>query len=458
MTSSLRDTLIVVGGGVTGLSVAFFAARAGKRVIVLEGALQVGGLLCTTEVNERPIEKFYHHFFTHDAELFWLLEQLNSTHLLEFKKASMGMYSTQKIYPFGGVLDLIRFKPLRILDKIRFIATTTYLGIFADWRSYESNSAEEWLKKWAGERCCNFIWRPLLKSKFGKYSHNIPVSWMVGRLQQRMRSRKKGKEQLGVIKGSSKELLKALEAALKSMGVELVVNAKVDQLKVVNNRVQGVKLVNGEEYISEDVVLTIPSPIAGKLVGTHDEKLAKNLQRLEYFKATCAIVELSNPLSNQYWLNIADQKLTIGGIIEQTNLVSQEEYNGSSIVYLSKYFTESDEFSHFSEEDKKQRMLEDLKSVFPDLKSQQILSVQIHSSNYAAPICELNFSERVTAVQSSVDGVYICNMQHVYPDERSINNAIIIAAKIGELIGVSSSHLPPKRKVLSGSIGFNKDG
>ncbi len=455
MTTSLRDTLIVVGGGVTGLSVAFIAARAGKKVVVLEGAPQVGGLLCTTEVNERPIEKFYHHFFTHDAELFWLLKQLNSTHLLEFKKASMGMYSNQKIFPFGGVIDLIRFKPLRVLDKIRFIATTSYLGLFADWRSYESISAEEWLKKWAGERCYHFIWRPLFESKFGKYSHNIPVSWMVGRLQQRMRSRKKGKEELGVIKGSSKELLKALEAALQSMGVELVVNAKVDQLQVTNNSVKGVKLVNGEEYKSENVILTVPSPIAGKLIGTHNLKLATDLGNLEYFKATCAIVELKSPLSDQYWLNIADQTLTTGGIIEQTNLVSQEEYNGSSIVYLSKYFTEKDEFSSLSEEEKKQLMLVDLKSVFPALESKQILSVQIHSSNFAAPICELNFSERIIDVQSSINGLYVCNMQHVYPDERSINNAIITAAKTCELIGVSNSYLPPKRKVLPGSVGFN---
>ena len=40
-------------------------------------------------------------------------------------------------------------------------------------------------------------------------------------------------------------------------------------------------------------------------------------------------------MTNYYWLNIADEKLSFGGIIEQTNFIRPSFYNNNHIVYLS---------------------------------------------------------------------------------------------------------------------------
>ena len=45
-------------------------------------------------------------------------------------------------------------------------------------------------------------------------------------------------------------------------------------------------------------------------------------------------------------------------------------------------------------------------------------------------------------------------MAHVYPDERSVNNSIRVAAETVRVMGHDSS-IVPKGRSLSGSIGFD---
>ena len=68
--------LLIVGGGITGLSAAYFAAKKGLKVTVIEAGKTFGGLLSTFEIGGNRLEYYYHHFFTHDEELNFLINDL----------------------------------------------------------------------------------------------------------------------------------------------------------------------------------------------------------------------------------------------------------------------------------------------------------------------------------------------------------------------------------------------
>jgi len=154
----IASDLVIIGGGVTGLSAADMAAVAGEKVTVIEAGEQFGGLLSTFEIGGNRLEYYYHHFFTHDRELHWLINELGLKEKLFYRKTSMGVFNRGKIYRFDSPLDLMRFKPVNFFDKIRFGLTSIYLGKLANWRKNEHLPCISWFSKWAGKTTTSALW------------------------------------------------------------------------------------------------------------------------------------------------------------------------------------------------------------------------------------------------------------------------------------------------------------
>lgn len=365
----------------------------------------------------------------------------------------MGIYSNGKINDFSTPSDLLKLNQLSFVDKIRFGLTSIYLGNYAKWKNYENVSALNWFEKWTGPRVVNMIWAPLLRVKFGKHYDKVPLAWMIGRLKQRMNSRKSGDEKLGYVNGSLKVLLDALIEKLETFNVELVTKSKVDKLVFSSNTITGVE-TGLKNYSADQVVMTIPSPYIVDLVKQQSPLLGEQLANIEYFGAICTIYEMNQKLSDIYWLNIAANDFPFGGIIEHTNFISPEKYGGKHIVYLSRYFTQDEEIAKMTNEEIILLMLKKLKQVYPEIEDSWIDKTHVFKTNTAATVCDLNFSNKITDVKTPIDQLYIANMAHIYPDERSVNNSIRVAADTCNVMGINSEFVT-KGITLAGSIGFD---
>ncbi len=448
----MNNNLTIVGGGITGLAAAYIASKAGKKVRLIEGSNQFGGLLNTFPIGGNRLEYFYHHFFTHDAELNWLLKELGLEKEVFFSNTTMGVFRDGKIHDFNTPIDLLKFEPVSWLGKFRFALTSLFLGKFADWRKYEHLSTLDWFYHWAGKNVTEALWKPLLLIKFGPYADKVPLSWMIGRLRQRMNSRKQGNEKLGYLKGSLQVLLDALLIRLESAGVELISNAPVQKLLVRNNLLEGIETPLGK-IEGGDFLLTIPGLYLPALLKVHHEDLARQFEKIEYFGAICVVLELDRPLSNIYWLNVADEGFPFGGIIEQTNLLPAAAYNGSHIAYLSRYFAKEEAIAAMKKEEVAEMMLAALPKIYPGFEKSWVKKVHIFRTMAAATVCDCNFSQKIPPCKTPIQRLFIANMAHVYPDERSANNAIRVAAEACKVMEIDSDFVPSNAS-LSGQIGF----
>ena len=448
-----RSDIVVIGGGITGLCIAYLAAKSGKTVTVLESGDRFGGLLDTFEVGGTHLEKFYHHFFLQDRELHWLLSELNLADKAVYRESKMGVYSGGKIYNFSTLKDLFSFSPLSLLDKVRFGITSFFLATFYNWKRHENQAAYAWLKSWSGKNVTRTIWGPLLRIKFGNYFSKVPLAWMIGRLGQRLKSRNGGKEMLGYLDGSLKVLCDKLILSLESLEVKLHNLTPATELIYKNGVVCGV-VAGQNRFEAETVIPTVPNQIIAALTNPIDTDLATELKKVEYFGAVCTVLELSKPLSNVYWLNMADTDFPFGGVIEQTNLLNPERYNDIHIAYLSRYFAKDEIIATMSEDDLKKIMLDGVRRAFPDFDEKNLLNVHVFRTNTAATVCDLNFSAKVNNCKSKIEGLVIANMIHVYPDERSVNNAIRVAANVCQSLGMDCSYIP-RGNSLAGKIGFD---
>lgn len=449
----MQKKITIIGGGITGLSAAYLAVNDGWEVKVLEGSAQPGGLLGTFQIGGNRLEHYYHHYFNSDAELLWLLRELKISDKVELRKTTMGIFQNNKIYDFNSPKDLLKFSPLGIMDKVRFLLTSIYLSKLANWEKWESVSALEWFYKYAGENVTDLIWRPLLEIKFGSYADNVPAAWMVGRLKQRLNSRKGIEEQLGYIKGSFQTLTETLVKRLKTQGVKIILNAQVEKLLIKDNKLYAAETTKG--IFNDGLFLaTIPTTHLSQMLRDYASEYAEELSKIEYFGAVCTILEMDRPLSNIYWLNIADPGFPFGGVIEHTNFISHDNYNGSHIVYLSRYFALNDPIASSSKKEILNQMITPLKRINPQFNESWIKNTYVFRTNSAATVCGLNFSEIVPNCETPIKNMYIVNMSHIYPDERSCNNAVRIAALACKKIGIDSS-MVPFGPSLSGFIGMD---
>lgn len=445
--------LTIIGGGITGLAAAYIAAKQGKKVVVLEASNQFGGLLSTFEVGGNKLEYFYHHFFTHDAEIHWLVKELGLSEKLIYKKTTMGTFRNQKLYAFNGMLDLLRFTPINFWGKIRFGLSGMYLGKIARWQDYEDVPALDWFYENAGKSATDALWKPMLDIKFGPYASKVPLSWMIGRMRQRLNSRKAGEEKLGYIKGGLDTLLQALLNKLRFLGVELIANAPVTSIDY--NSDDSIRSINTPtaSYRSYKYLSTIPGSIFAQLLPPFSITRDK-LEAIRYFGAVCVVLETNQKLSDTYWINIADPGFDFGGVIEHTNFIGPEEYNGIHITYLSRYFDTKDPLFNATDEQIKEKMVPQLRHIFKNFNPTIIERIHVFRSSYAATVCDLAFSQKVISCRTEFPNLYIANMAHIYPDERSVNNSIRVAAEACKTMGWDNVKVPEGAS-LSGKIGFN---
>lgn len=445
--------LTIIGAGITGLTAAYLAAKDGWEVTVLEGSSQPGGLMKTFQIGGGRLERYYHHFFITDAELIWLLKELGISDKLKFKKTTMGIFRKNKIYDFNSPNDLLGFNPMGLTDKLRFVLTSLYLGKLADWRKWEDVSALDWFYKYTGKSVTDSIWKPLLDIKFGSHAKQVPAAWMVGRLKQRMNSRKGVEEKLGYVIGSLQIVTDTIAKKLTSLGVKIILNARLEKLLMKNNTIHGVETTNG---IFNDglFLVTIATTHLTPLLRDNAFAYAEELSQIRYSGAICTILEMDRPLSDIYWLNIADPGFPFGGIIEHTNFISPDKYNGSHILYLSRYFAHDDDIASASKNEILKQMIKPLKKINSKFDVSCIKKTYVFRANNAATICGLNYSKIVPNCETPIKNMYIVNMSHIYPDERSCNNAIRTAAQACKKIGINSS-MVPYGKSLSGQIGMD---
>ncbi len=449
----MKQKITIIGGGLTGLSAAYLAAKDGWDVTVLEGSALIGGLIRTFRIGGNRLEQYYHHFFTNDAELLWLLRELKIIDKMEFRKTTMGVFRNNIIYDFNTPKDLLKFTPMGIMDKARFVLSSIYLGKLTNWQKWENITALDWFYKYAGKSATDSVWRPLLEIKFGPYANKIPTAWMVGRLKQRMNSRKGTEEHLGYIKGSLQTLTDTLSKSLKTLGVKIILNARVEKLLIKNNTLYGAETTIGT-FNNGFFLATLPTTHIVPLLRDNASDYAKELSKIGYIGAVCTILEMDRPLSNIYWLNIADPGFPFGGVIEHTNFISPDEYNGSHIVYLSRYFAQSDHLALASKNEIISHMIGPIKRINPQFNQSWIKNVYVFRTNMAATVCGLNFSGIVPNCETPIKNMYVVNMSHIYPDERSCNNSIRIAAQACKKIGIDSS-MVPFGSSLSGKIGMD---
>ena len=417
---------VIVGAGFTGLTAALELARAGKKVLVLEADTVPGGLASTFEFKDGvTIEKFYHHWFDNDEYVPKLVKSLGMEGDVVTMPSKTGMYFNGRHWRLSSPLDLLRFKPLSFIDRIRLGLVVLQVRRVKDWKAIEHLSIREWLEPLCGKNVFRIVWQPLLESKFSVFADLVNAVWMWKKLVLRGSTRDpKGGERLAYFRGGFGRLAQAIATELTRLGSQVRYDTPVTGVTTAHGRVTALHTPAGP--VTGDRYLFTPSfpTIAQCFEGAASPEWLASLRRVQYLANLCLTLELDRSLSDTYWLNVNDPGFPFVGVIEHTNFDSPDNYQGRHIVYLSRYLAKQDPLWAYADADYLAFCVQHLQRMFPALQRDWVLDFRIWRADYAQPVTERGYSAYVPAHTTPFANAWIGTMAQIYPQDRGTNYAI----------------------------------
>lgn len=437
MSDSSTKTIGIIGGGIAGLTAAYRLASAGHHVILWERDPELGGLARAFPVAGTHLELFYHHLFQSDREIAGLMDELGIGDKLKWIPSNVGYFADGKIWPLNGAFDLLRLGFLPIHDRIRLGLVTVYLQRVKKWHKFEKVTAHHWLRRALGQRAYDRTFGSQLRAKFGRYYDQIAMVWFWNKIYLRTTSRRSplDQEKLGYPEGSFNVIIDRLAEAARELGADLRTGIAPTSLKPRSDGRWSVNFEAPESPLAVDlIVATTPSSIFARLVPDLPASYRTRLDSTEYEAAVVAILQLDRPLSNIYWLNIADPDLTFTAVIEHTNFISPDRYQGHHFVYLSKYLEADHPYFTLSDEELLARYRTDLRKINPAFEESWIEQSWVFRARSAQPIVTLNYGEKLPPHRTPLPNLYLANMVQIYPEDRGTNYAVRLGNDISKLL------------------------
>jgi protoporphyrinogen oxidase len=428
VTPPVRD-VAVVGGGILGMTLALRLQGAGCRVTLLEAGPETGGLTVSQRIGGHTWDRFYHVILLSDQHLRGLLEELGLAERLRWGTTRTGFYCDGALYSLSDALEFLRFPPLGLLDKLRLAATIVYASRLTDWKALERIPVVDWLRRLSGPRTTERIWLPLLRSKLGENYRRASAAFIWAIIARMYAARRSGlkQEQFGYVEGGYGTVLRAFRERLNEAGVRILTGRPVTRVLEEGDRVSVERgEAGGLEF--DSVVLTVPCGQVAALCPQLTDAERTRLGGVVYQGIVCASLLLRRPLSGFYITNITDDRAPFTAVIEMTALVDPATFGGHTLVYLPRYLTQDDPFWAMSDEDVRDRFLEGLSRMHPDVGPEDVLAFQVARVREMLAVSTLNYSEAVMPpLRTSLRNVFITNSAQIPNGTLNVNETIGLA-------------------------------
>lgn len=425
-----RRRVAVIGGGVTGLTAAYYLLRAGADVTVFESRPQLGGL--STYFNFGPFwwDQFYHCILTSDGPLLQLIEDLGLTGDLRWTETKVGFFADGSLYPMSSSLDFLRFRPLSLIQKARLGFGILYATRINDGAQLEGELATEWLTRVFGAKNYRKMWGPLLKCKLGACREEASAAFIWATIKRLYSTRDNGskKERLGYVRGGYRTVMNKLVEEIEKLGGKIVVDAAIESLGSTEEGGVQVRR-DGTAEVFDQVISTIPGRSLAALAPELDSEIVRRLKEVKYLGVVCIALVLKRQLSPYYVTNLTEEDIPFTGIIEMSNLIAKDETSGYHLVYLPKYTVPGDPLFEASEEQVWTDFEKHLKRVIPDLQPSDIEKRYLFRERFVQPVPVCHYSKLVPAMHTNMAGLLVANTSQIINSTLNNNEMVKIAKR-----------------------------
>lgn len=328
MTTQLTSNdVIIVGGGLAGLTAAVFLARAGIRVTVYEKAATLGGRASTQTQSDYRFNRGIHALYCGGATE----HVLNELGIAYTGHSPSGFYVLRDgklhLSPYDA-LSMLRTNLLSFGDKLelmRFFSAVPKLNP----RDYRTTSIQDWLEQNIRRPdVLQFMKVSAATLVYSSALDLVSADVLIQKIQITT------KHPIVYLDGGWQTLVEGLRRAAEDAGAHIVSSERVEAVDYENGRVTGVRLRTGEIVPASAVIIAASPTDALKLVdGGEYPALRQIVDELVPAQLACLDVALSCPPSAQHPV-VQDMQRPL--FLSAQSLFSQVAPEGGALIYAFK--------------------------------------------------------------------------------------------------------------------------
>jgi protoporphyrinogen oxidase len=412
----------IVGGGIAGLAAAHFLARAGHLPVIFEASAQLGGLGTHFEHEGVALDRFYHVVLDSDAELCALLADLGCAERLVWRETGMGFLVDGALYGFNTPADLLRFRALGVLDRLR-----TGLGALYITRGkrraldLDEVPAADWLARLFGPRVFARLWEPLLRAKFGERRGDVPAYWVWNTLN---REKHGGTEVKGYPRGGYRGIAEALRAAIVAGGGEVRLASPVAAIDADGGGVTLAGPRGAERF--DAAVSTLPLPLLAR-AARGPLAAAVPLPDLCYQGVVNVVLLLRRRLSPFYWTAVVDERFPFQGVVETTHVIPTDWTGGRHLVYVMNYCGADTETYRRPDALLERQAVDGLAALYPGFDRGDVEAAYVFRAPHVEPVWTVGYLRRRPAPRVADTRLYLCTTAQAYPRVTAWNTSVALA-------------------------------
>jgi protoporphyrinogen oxidase len=445
--------VIVVGGGVVGLTMALRAAQDGRSVTLLEAAPTLGGLTSpwTIETGDESDgqtltwDRFYHVTLASDHAWRSVLRELELDASMVWGSTRTGALSGGQMYPVSSPVELLKFKPMKPVDRVRLGASVLYASRVKDSGPLDNIAVEPWLRKISGDGAVDSFWLPQLRAKLGTAYPDASAAFIWATAQRLMRARKAGigEEKFGYLPGGYARIVQRFEEVLRAKGVAIQTSAAVRSVSRsgVVSGAASVELSDGTVLEADEVVVTTSTNVASTMIDGLTDDEQSRLRAERYQGCLCVSLVLDRPLHEFYLTYLLDEQTSdaaLTAIVDMSSLVSTE-FGGRGLLYLPRYQAPDDPWFDRSDAEVSDAFVDSLCAVLPSFDRSRILGSRVARAREVFTVPTLGSASRVLPFATSVAGVSIVTGAQIVHGTLNVDESVTLAERASvDLFGVGA--------------------
>ncbi|MGZ4715049.1 MAG: FAD-dependent oxidoreductase [Acidimicrobiia bacterium] len=410
------ESVVVVGGGLLGLTVAWRLRAAGADVTVVEAAPELGGLAAAwtipTAAGDVTWDRFYHVILESDSHWRALLAELGVDASIAWTTTRTGYARDGRVSPVGTPREFLALPGLSLAAKARLVATLARGAAMRSPGGLEAMPVEEWLTRWSGRATFERFWVPLLEAKLGDAWHEANAAFIWATIRRLTAARRAGvaSERFGAVPGGAAAVLDAFGRESRARGIVLRTGTPVETIRA--DGAGRVTVATAEGGIPADhVVVTTTPRVGARLCPDLPAAMRAVWEGVAYQGVVCVSLVLDRALSPYYLTYLMDPS-PFTAVVEMTTLIPPAWVGGHALVYLPKYAPPADPLFDLPDADVVERFVAGLRRIHP-VPDGAVLGARVARAREVFPVPVLRASEQVPPVASGIPGIHLVSSAQI---------------------------------------------